>query len=111
MTVFGNVFIVYYEHDKPCAYMIVGTSTIDAEGFLLQHTNTAQSKSAYAQPHVRGKGVGKALLQYAITWSQEHGYDRVFVEHETANFYGGRFWCKHFTPYLYFSMRYIDNRI
>ncbi len=107
----GDVFLVYYEANEPCAYMIVGTSAIDEEGFLLQDTNTAQIKVAYARPHIRGKGVGKALLQNVIEWSQQHGYERVFVEHETANFSGGNFWRNHFTPYMFFSMRYIDNRI
>lgn len=107
----GDVFFVYYEWDNPCAYMIVGESALDGEGFLLQHTNTAQIKSAYAQQDVRGKGIGKALLQSVIQWAQHQGYERLFVEHETANFYGGNFWCKYFTPYVYFSMRYIDNTI
>ncbi len=107
----GDVFFVYYEEDEPCAYMIVGTSTVDGEGFLLQNTNTAQIKSAYARPDIRSKGVGKALLQRAIEWSQAHGYERIFVEHETANFSGSIFWQKYFDPYLYFSMRYIDNTI
>jgi GNAT superfamily N-acetyltransferase len=107
----GDVFFVYYENDVPCAYMVVGESTIDGEGLLLQDTNTAQIKGAYAQTHVRGKGIGKALLHHAITWSQQHGYDRIFVEHETANFTGGHFWQMHFSPYVHFSMRYIDNRI
>ncbi|MBA7504572.1 hypothetical protein ES706_03218 [subsurface metagenome] len=107
----GDAFFVYYEQNKPCAYIIVGTSTIGAEGFLLQKTNTAQIKAAYAQPHVQGKGIGKALLQRAVQWSQEHGYERLFVEHETSNYYGGNFWCKHFNPYVYFSLRYIDNTI
>ena len=107
----GDAFFVYYEQEKPCAYVIVGASTIGAEGFLLQNTNTAQIKSAYAQPHVRGKGIGKALLQCTVRWSREHGYERLFIEHETANYYGGNFWCKHFNPYVYFSLRYIDNTI
>jgi GNAT superfamily N-acetyltransferase len=107
----GDVFFVYYEQDEPCAYMIVGNSTIDGEGFLLQNTNTAQIKSAYARPGIRSKGIGKALLQRAIEWSQAHGYERIFVEHETANFSGSIFWQKHFSPYIYFSMRYIDNTI
>ena len=107
----GDVFFVYYEQDKPCAYMIIGNSTIDGEGFLLQNTNTAQIKSAYARPGIRSKGVGKALLQRAIAWSQANGYERIFVEHETANFSGSIFWQKHFNPYIYFSMRYIDNTI
>lgn len=107
----GDVFFVYYEQQEPCAYMIVGNSTLDGEGFLLQRTHTAQIKSAYARPDLRGKGIGTALLQCAIQWSREQGYERIFVEHETANLSGGAFWHKHFTPYVYFSMRYIDNSI
>ena len=107
----GDTFFVYYEQDEPCAYMIVGTSTIGGEGFLLEQTNTAQIKSAYARPEVRGKGIGRALLQRAIGWSHQQGYERVFVEHETANVYGGNFWGNYFTPYLYASMRYIDTTL
>lgn len=104
----GDVFFVYDEQDEPGAYMIVGESTIDGEGFFLQQTNTAQIKSAYARPEIRGKGVGTALLQRALEWSHQQGYERIFVEHETANVYGGNFWSRYFTPYLYSSMRYID---
>jgi GNAT superfamily N-acetyltransferase len=107
----GDTFFVYDEQDEPCAYMIVGESTIDGEGFLLEQTNTAQIKSAYARPEVRGKGIGTALLQRAIAWSQQQGYARLFVEHETANIYGGNFWSSHFRPYLYASMRYIDTTL
>ncbi len=107
----GDVFFVYCEQKEPCAYMIVGNSTIEGEGFLLQNTNTAQIKSAYARPDIRRKGIGKALLQRGIAWSQAHGYERIFVEHETANLSGSIFWQKYFNPYIYFSMRYIDNTI
>lgn len=107
----GDVFFVSYEQNVPCAYLIVGKSTIDGEGFLLQETNTAQIKSAYTQPGMRGKGNGIALLQRAIEWSQQQGYKRVFVEHETANIAGSRFWSRYFTPYLYYSMRYVDNQL
>jgi len=107
----GDVFFVSYEQNKPCAYMIVGESKIGGEGFLLQKTNTAQIKSAYARTEMRDKGIGKALLQRAIQWSQQQGYERIFVEHETANLAGSRFWSKYFHPYLYYSMRYIDNNL
>jgi len=106
-----DTFLVYYEDGKPCAYFIVGTSMTGSEGFLLRNTNTVQIKGAYAQPGTRGKRVGKALLQAAVDWSNKFGYERLFVEHETANYYGGNFWRKHFSPYLYFSLRYIDNSI
>jgi GNAT superfamily N-acetyltransferase len=107
----GDVFFVYDEQDEPTAYMIVGESTLGGEGFLLERTNTAQIKSAYARPEVRGKGVGAALLQRAIAWSRQQGYERIFVEHETANLYGGNFWSSSFRPYLYASMRYIDTTL
>ncbi len=107
----GDVFFVYYDQSEPCAYLIVGESSNRGEGFLLQKTKTAQIKSAYARPEFRGKGIGEALLQHAIQWTQQQGYERIFVEHETANITGGKFWSKHFTPYLNFSMRYIDNSL
>lgn len=107
----GDVFFVYDEQAEPCASMIVGESTLGGEGFLLEQTNTAQIKSAYAQPDVRKKGIGTAMLQRAIEWAQQQGYARLFVEHETANLYGGNFWNSYFTPYLYAAMRYIDTTL
>jgi GNAT superfamily N-acetyltransferase len=107
----GETYFVYYEQNEPCAYLSVGESATKGEGILLRGTNTAQITSAYVVPYVRRTGIGKALLQRAINWSRKHGYERLFVEHETANYFGGNFWSSHFTPYLYYSMRYIDNTI
>lgn len=104
----GDVFFVYDEQGEPGGYFIVGESAIGEEGFLLERTNTAQIKSAYLRPEIRRKGVGVALLERAIEWAQQQGYERLFVEHETANFYGGNFWSKYFSPFLYSSMRYTD---
>lgn len=106
-----DVIFVYYDQSEPCAYLIVGESSNKGEGFLLQKTKTAQIKSAYAQSEYRGIGIGGALLKHAIQWAQQQGYERVFVEHETANIFGANFWSKHFTPYLNFSIRYIDNSL
>ena len=107
----GDVFLVYCERSKPCAYFIVDGLTEGDEGFLLKKTNTAQIKAAYVRSHLRGKGIGTALLQRSIEWAQKNSYKRLLVEHETANYYGGNFWRKYFNPYLYFSLRYIDNTI
>lgn len=107
----GDRFLVYYKQGVPVGYLIIGALKKKGEGFLLRDTNTAQVKSAFIKPSFRGKGAGTALLDEAITWARNNGFDRLFVEHETANYYGGQFWEKHFSSYLYFSMRYIDNTI
>jgi GNAT superfamily N-acetyltransferase len=107
----GDVFLVLYDNDVPAGYFAVGASNNTREGFLLQDTNTAQVKFAFIKPSFRGKGAGTALLNEAIKWARNNSFKRVFVEHETANYYGGKFWEKHFSSYLYFSIRYIDNTI
>jgi GNAT superfamily N-acetyltransferase len=109
----GGAYFAFYENDEAGAYLGVGESASGAfkEGFLLRDTCTAQVKNAFVKPHIRGKGIGKSLLQRAVNWSIEHRYKRLFVEFETANYFGGNFWRSHFTPYLYFSMRYVDNTI
>ncbi|MBL7129152.1 MAG: GNAT family N-acetyltransferase [Ignavibacteria bacterium] len=105
----GDKCFVYSIKNKPSGYFIIGESAVDGEGFLLKKTNTAQIKAAYVKPAERRKGIGECLLQCAINWAEKNGFERLFVEHETANYYGGNFWRKHFKPYLYFSMRYIDS--
>jgi GNAT superfamily N-acetyltransferase len=105
----GDVIFTYRDKDKVQGYLTVGESEEDGEGFLLRNTNTAQIKSAFVYPEYRGREIGAALLQKAVEWSGEMGYDRIFVEHETANIFGGNFWSKHFEPYLVFSMRYVEN--
>jgi len=109
----GDTYFVFYENDEADAYLGVGESASGAlkEGFLLAGTRTAEIKNAFVKPHIRGRGIGKSLLQGAVDWSAEHGYERLFVEFETANCFGGNFWRRHFTPYLYFSMRYVDSTI
>ena len=107
----GDALWVYLENGEPAAYFIVGPFTGEEEGFLLQGTSTGQIKSAYAKPEVRGRGIGKALLQHSVQWAKEQGYDRLLVENETANLYGGNFWRNHFSPYLYGSIRYVDSKL
>jgi GNAT superfamily N-acetyltransferase len=107
----GDTYLVFRENDETGAYFCVGESASGprTEGFLLRNTRTAQVKNAFAKPHLRGRRIGKSLLQRAVDWSAEHGYERLFVEFETANYFGGNFWRRYFSPYLYYSMRYIDN--
>ena len=93
------------------AYLIVGACVGRTEGRLLAGTRTAQLRSAYAQPASRRHGIGSVLLQRAVAWARDAGYERLFVEHETANLEGGAFWRRHFSPFLRFSMRYVERTL
>ncbi|HET6484949.1 MAG TPA: GNAT family N-acetyltransferase [Spirochaetia bacterium] len=106
----GRTALVYRDHGTPAAYMVVGPCSAEQEGRLLRGSKTAQVCSAYATPSVRGRGIGRALLQGCVDWARCAGYERLFVEHETANLAGRRFWGRHFAPYLHFSMRYVEGR-
>ena len=107
----GNALFVFRDRGQAAAYIIVGRRADSHEGLLLQDTNTAHVLTAYVKPEARRRGVGTVLLNTAITWAKQNGFDRLFVEHETANISGGRFWSKHFTSYLLISMRYIDPSV
>ncbi|NLZ12846.1 MAG: GNAT family N-acetyltransferase [Thermotogaceae bacterium] len=109
----GNHIFVYEEEGIPSGFFIVGESSReeDTEGFLLRETNSAQIKEAYLKPAFEGKGIGALLFKKSKQWAFENGFHRLFVEHETANVLGARFWSRYFSPYLYYSLRYIDPMV
>lgn len=105
----GAALFVHDEGGGPAAYFIVDRCRGEGEGRLLRGTNSAQVLSAYASPRARGRGVGRALLDACVGWAREQGFERLMVEHETANLLGSAFWGRHFNPYLAFSMRYVEE--
>ena len=105
----GDRLFVARIDDAIGAYLIVGPCAGETEGRLLAGTRTAQVRSAYARPELRRHGIGSALLQRAVRWARDTGYERLFVEHETANLEGGAFWRRHFSPFLRVSMRYVER--
>lgn len=107
----GDALFVYREGREDVAYLVAGACPGTSEGRLLAGTRTAQIRAAYAAPAMRRHGIGSALLQRAVTWARAEGFERMFVEHETANLEGGPFWRRHFTPFLEFSMRYVDRTL
>ncbi len=107
----GDRIFAVREQGQVRAYLAVGESARNSECFLLQQTNTAQIKSLYVTPELRNRGIGAALLNRGIQWAREEGFDALVVEHETANIPGAQFWSRFFDPYVYFSMRYVDNTL
>jgi GNAT superfamily N-acetyltransferase len=105
----GAALFVHDEGGNPSAYFLVARCKGLEEGRLLRGTTTAQILSAYASPRSRGHGVGKALLSACIGWARVQGFERLMVEHETANLLGSAFWGRHFSPHLTFSMRCVEG--
>jgi GNAT superfamily N-acetyltransferase len=62
-------------------------------------------------PEARGRGVGRALVDTALTWAYDHGYQWVSVDFDTANPLSRPFWLNagfHLTGYG--VLRLIDRR-
>ncbi len=104
----GAALFVHDEGGNPSACFHVARCKGLHEGRLLRGTNSAQVLSAYASPRSRGRGVGQALLAACVGWARAQGFERLMVEHETANLLGSAFWGRHFSPYLTFSMRCVE---
>jgi GNAT superfamily N-acetyltransferase len=61
-------------------------------------------------PAARGQGVGHALVDAALTWAHDHGYQWVSVDFETANALSRPFWLNAgFRPAGYGLLRLIDG--
>ena len=105
----GDPLFVVRDGGEPLGYLIAGPCAGATEGRLLEGTATAQVRSAFVLPAARRSGIGGALLQHAVAWARDAGFERLFVEHETANPSGAAFWGRHFVPYLTFSMRYVEG--
>jgi GNAT superfamily N-acetyltransferase len=61
-------------------------------------------------PGARGQGVGRALVDAALTWAADHGYRWISVDFETANPLSRPFWLgAGFRPAGYGILRLIDR--
>jgi len=62
-------------------------------------------------PGARGKGVGHALVDAALTWAHDHDYQWISVDFETANVLSRPFWLDTgFQPAGYGLLRLIDGQ-
>ena len=104
----GAEFLTYQISGDPVGCFILCDVRNEGEGMLLRHTNTGQLKSAYIKPEYRRTGVGLQMLRRIVHRANERSFDRLFVEHETANVPGSAFWGAHFTPYLRYAMRFVE---
>ena len=101
--------IAAFIDDRIVAFFDLGKGTAETE--LFRHPGNGQIKAAYCLPEYRGRGIGKALLAEAVLWAKRNGLERLCVEGESANIYGGNFWISHFHPAQYAVRRCVDDRV
>jgi GNAT superfamily N-acetyltransferase len=90
------VFVAERE-GRPVACLRIGPCATDV-ATIVRDAGTASITAAFTEPTFRGDGVASALLDAAIAWARDQGYERCAVDHESANREAGRFWARHFTP-------------
>lgn len=79
--------------------------------YLVTDEKTIWIQGAYTTEHARGKGIGTRLLDHALAWAQEQGYERCAVDFESDNALACAFWLHHFQPVCFSLSRHVDPRI
>jgi GNAT superfamily N-acetyltransferase len=89
------------------------------EGFAVELASPVPRLCPDGQPYIgptatapgaRGRGVGRALVDAALTWASDHGYLWISVDFETANPLSRPFWLNAgFRPAGYGVLRLIDR--
>ncbi len=78
---------------------------------IIRDERTVSVCRPFTRAHVRGTGVGTALLDHALAWARSRGHQRCAVDFEPENVPGTRFWLRHFQPICYTLARHVDERI
>jgi GNAT superfamily N-acetyltransferase len=62
--------------------------------------------------HVRGRGIGAALLAAAVAWAADHGHRALMLHYATPNVLSSSFWTgQGFVPVMWHLRRRLDERI
>ena len=95
------------EGDRPVAYLLIGPASQGAAAIIFDE-GTCSITGAYTRPSARGRGIGRALLNQALSWARAEGYTRCAVDFEPMNPPARRFWLSSFTPVCYTFARTIS---
>jgi len=106
-------------HDTGAVHLLTTLDGHDAGLLTIELTSPAPRLCPDGQPYIgptatvpgaRGQGVGHALVDAALTWAYDHGYQWVSVDFETANPLSRPFWLNAgFHPAGYGVLRLIDR--
>jgi len=107
-------------HDSGAVHLVAALDGRDVGLLTIELTSPVPRLCPDGQPYIgptatvpdaRGRGVGHALVDAALTWSHDHGYQWVSVDFDTANPLSRPFWLNagfHLTGYG--VLRLIDRR-
>jgi GNAT superfamily N-acetyltransferase len=76
---------------------------------IIVDEGTTSINSAFTYEDARGQGIASALLNRALAWGREQGYERCAVDFEPMNILAARFWTRHFQPVCYGMMRFVGE--
>jgi len=76
---------------------------------IIVDEGTTSINSAFTYKGARGQGIASALLNQALAWGSEQGYERCAVDFEPMNILAARFWMRHFQPVCYGMMRFVGE--
>jgi len=106
-------------HDNGAVHLVATLDGRDAGLLTIELTSPVPRLCPDGQPYIgptatlpaaRGQGVGRALVDAALTWAYDHGYQWVSVDFETANPLSRPFWLNAgFRPAGYGVLRLIDG--
>jgi GNAT superfamily N-acetyltransferase len=99
-----------YEGSKAMALLGQMSANPDACDIIVDE-GTTSINSAFTLEAARGQGVATALLNQALAWGREQGYERCAVDFEPMNILAARFWTRHFQPVCYSMMRFVGEPV
>jgi GNAT superfamily N-acetyltransferase len=103
------VWLAYWE-DEPVALMRLGPADDDVCQIIVDEKTTS-IYAAFAKEEIRKNGIATALLDHALKFAKNFGYERCAVSFEPMNLLGTRFWLKYFKPVCFSVVRCIDGRV
>ena len=106
-----DLFVVW-DNDSPIGFMNLSVqSGYNIENLASVNMGLISKVGAFIKPEYRGMGVGKRLLDEAITNCIEKNISYLHVCYETSNPFANIFWPKHFKPIIRSVRRTVNKDI
>ena len=106
-------------HDNGAVHLLATLDGHDVGLLTIELTSPVPRLCPDGQPYIgptatlpgaRGRGVGHALVDAALTWAYDHGYQWISVDFDTANTLSRPFWLNAgFHPAGYGVQRFIHG--